>query len=98
MFPPKPLCNNLFKRLVFASSFSCCCCCCKSLFDFFTDDALLLLLVAFILLISPNGKVDLISDRNNTYVYVDGEKIPCEEYSEYRAYDYCNDEWKMPMR
>ena len=60
--------------------------------------ALLLLLVAFILLISPNGKVDLISDRNNTYIYVDGEKIPCEEYSEYRAYDYCNDEWKMPMR
>ena len=59
--------------------------------------ALLLLLVAFILLISPNGKVDLISDGNNTYIYVDGEKIPCEEYSEYRAYDYCNDEWKMPM-
>ena len=33
--------------------------------------ALLVLFVAFILLISPNGKVDLISDRNNTYVYVD---------------------------
>lgn len=59
--------------------------------------ALLILLAAFIALLAPNGKVDLISDRNNTYVYVDGEKIPCEEYSEYRAYDYCNDEWKTPM-
>jgi len=64
--------------------------CCSTL-------ALLMLLVAFIALFAPNGKVDLISDRNNTYVYVDGEKIPCEEYSEYRAYDYCNDEWKMSM-
>lgn len=59
--------------------------------------ALLLLFVAFILLLLPNGKVDLISDKNSTYVYLDGEKIPCEEYSKYRAYDYCNDEWKNPM-
>ena len=64
--------------------------CCSTL-------ALLILLIAFIALFAPNGKVDLISDRNNTYVYVDGNKIPCEEYSEYRAYDYCNDEWKTPM-
>ena len=64
--------------------------CCSTL-------AIIILFVAFILLLLPNGKVDLISDRNNTYVYIDGEKIPCEEYSEYRAYDYCNDEWKMPM-
>ena len=55
------------------------------------------LLTSFIALLSSDGKVDVIHDRNNTYVYVDGEKIPCEEYSEYRAYDYCNDEWKMPM-
>ena len=64
--------------------------CCSTL-------ALLLLLASFIALLVPNGKVDVIHDRNNTYVYVDGEKIPCEEYSEYRAYDYCNDEWKMSM-
>ena len=59
--------------------------------------ALLLLFASFISLLASDGKVDIIHDRNNTYVYVDGEKIPCEEYSEYRAYDYCNDEWKMPM-
>ena len=59
--------------------------------------ALLLLFSSFIALLASDGKVDVIHDRNNTYVYVDGEKIPCEEYSEYRAYDYCNDEWKMPM-
>ena len=60
--------------------------------------ALLILLITFIALFVPNGKVDLISDNNNnTYVYVDGISIPCEEYSEYRAYDYCKDEWKIPM-
>ena len=55
------------------------------------------LLASFIALLASNGKVDLISDKNSTYVYVDGEKIPCEEYSIHRAYDYCNDEWKNPM-
>ena len=65
--------------------------CCSTL-------ALLLLLTLFIALLSSDCKVDVIHDRNNTYVYVDGEKIPCEEYSIHRAYDYCNDEWKLPMR
>lgn len=59
--------------------------------------ALLILLITFIALFATNGKVELISDNNNTYVYVDGISIPCEEYSEYRAYDYCKDEWKIPM-
>ena len=59
--------------------------------------ALLILLITFIALFATNGKVVLISDNNNTYVYVDGISIPCEEYSEYRAYDYCKDEWKIPM-
>ena len=59
--------------------------------------ALLILLIAFIALFAPNGKLDLISDRNSTYVYVDGKNISCEKYSKYRAYAYCNDEWKMPM-
>ena len=59
--------------------------------------ALLLLFASFMALLASDGKVDIIYYRNNTYVYVHGEKIPCEEYSEYRAYDYCNDEWKMPM-
>ena len=56
-----------------------------------------ILFIAFIALSVSNGKLDTISDSNNTYVYVDGNKIPCEEYSKYRAYDYCNDEWKIPM-
>lgn len=59
--------------------------------------ALLILIITFIALFATNGKVELISDNNNTYVYVDGISIPCEEYSEYRAYDYCKDEWKIPM-
>ena len=62
-----------------------------------TDNNCCATLALFIALFVPNGKVDLISDNNNTYVYVDGISIPCEEYSEYRAYDYCKDEWKIPM-
>ena len=58
--------------------------------------AALILLILFIAIFMPN-EVDLISDKNNTYVYIDGDKIPCEEYSKYRSYDYCNDEWKTPM-
>ena len=56
--------------------------------------------LSFIILIVFQLKY-LIEDYHNKiedkYVIVNGKNISCEEYSRYRAYDSCKEEWKIPM-